>query len=138
MIRNERGFTLAEVLASAIIVVLASIALYIGIVHVEKQIVRNYHERVAIMHASGELDWQRYNWNTFNMSFAPFQSKSVAIDTRSEKRIDGTMSFDLKDFAPPDIVLENIPYEILEISVSWVEPTDGKSREVVLREDFYH
>ncbi|MDP8231163.1 MAG: hypothetical protein P9L91_00690 [Candidatus Zophobacter franzmannii] len=136
MIRNERGFTLAEVIASALIVVLASIALYIGIVHVEKQITRNYHERVALMHASGELDWQRYNIG-LNHAFLAFQNKSVPIDIDGEKRIDGIMTFELKGIVPPDIVLENISYDILEIRVKWTEPSDKKERDIVVREDFY-
>jgi prepilin-type N-terminal cleavage/methylation domain-containing protein len=136
MKKNEHGFTLTEVLASALIVVIASIAMYVGIVYVENQIAKNYHDRVAIWHASGELDWQRYVWNNYK-ALEPFQSKSVPIDERGVKRIDGIMSYEHLGLVPPDIVLENIPYEVIEITVHWTEPSDNKTREVKLREDFY-
>ncbi len=137
MYKNENGFTLAEVIASAIIVVIASIALYIGIVYVERQIVRNYHDRVALWHAAGELDKQRFSYNTYGKQLQPFQSKSVLIDDQGPIRINGTMWYEDLAVVPPDIVLQNIPYKAIEIRVQWTEPADDEQREIVLREDFY-
>ncbi len=137
MYKNENGFTLAEVIASAIIVVIASIALYVGIVYVERNIMRNYHDRVALWHAAGELDKQRFSYNTYGKQLSPFQDKTVLIDDQGPIRIDGTMHYEKLAIVPPDIVLQNIPYTAIEISVQWTERAGGEQREIVLREDFY-
>ncbi|MBN2829218.1 MAG: prepilin-type N-terminal cleavage/methylation domain-containing protein [Candidatus Cloacimonetes bacterium] len=137
MMKNENGFTLAEVLATAVIIIIASIAMYYGIVHAERQIVKNYHDRVAIMHASGELDWQKYYKNTYN-GLSPFGSKSVVIDEYDNRGpLLGVMEYKQLGLVPPDVVIQNLHYEAVEISVRWTEPSDKKQRKVVLREDFY-
>jgi len=135
-IKNERGTTLMETLASTIILSFAVISLYIGILYADKQVQRNYHDRVAILHASGELDWQMYckkNTKKFDL----FQNRSVVIDKLYKGRLlKGLMSTSLVDNFESQSGFV-VPYSVLEISVRWVEPGDNEERKYVVREDFY-
>jgi Tfp pilus assembly protein PilV len=135
-LRNESGITLLEVLATAIIVVVALISLYTGIIYADKQVQRNYHDRVATLYASGEIDWQMYyykNYKTFDL----FTNRTVLIDRLAEGMLlNGVMSTKVTDtFETPFGI--NVPYTILEVSVTWVEPGDKTSRKIVVREDFF-
>ena len=58
ILQSDGGFTLISVLMEGLIIAVAFIGLYIGILYAEATLVENYHNRVAILHASGELDYQ--------------------------------------------------------------------------------
>jgi hypothetical protein len=135
-LNNERGISLLEVLATAIIVAVALISLYTGIIYADKQVQRNYHDRVATLHASGELDWQTYYYKNYK-EFDLYNTRTVVIDKLYRGRLlNGVMTTRLTE------TYENafgtiVPYKILEISVSWLEPGDKTTRKVVVREDYY-
>ncbi len=133
---DEQGMTLLEILATLIIVAFAMISIYTGILYAEKQVQRNYHDRVATLHASGELDWQTYykkNYKEFDL----FSNRTVVIDRLNRGRLlTGIMSTRLSE------TFENafgmvVPYSALEITVKWQEPGDNTARSIVVREDFY-
>jgi prepilin-type N-terminal cleavage/methylation domain-containing protein len=135
-LNNEKGVTLLEVLATAIIIGVALISLYTGIMYADKQLQRNYHDRVATLHASGELDWQTYYYKNYK-EFDVYNSKTVVIDKLYRGRLlSGQMKMRLTDtFENPFGTV--VPYKVLEISVSWVEPGDKNTRKIVVREDYY-
>ncbi len=135
-LKNEKGMTLLEILATSIIVAVSMIGLYTGIIYADKQIQRNYHDRVATLHASGELEWQifyRKNYKQYDL----FTGRSVVIDKLArEKELVGQMSVRLTE-AVESPFGTYVPYEILEVTVVWTEPGDRTQRKIVIREDFY-
>jgi prepilin-type N-terminal cleavage/methylation domain-containing protein len=135
-LKSESGMTLLEVLATSIIVAVALISLYTGIIYADKQVQRNYHDRVATLHASGELEWQTYffkNYKTFEL----YTNKNVILDVMPRGRtLNGQMTTRLiETFENPLGTI--VPYKILEVSVVWIEPGDMTQRRIVVREDYY-
>ncbi len=135
-LKSESGMTLLEVLATSIIVAVALISLYTGIIYADKQVQRNYHDRVATLHASGELEWQTYffkNYKTFEL----YTNKNVILDVMPRGRtLNGQMTTRLiETFENPLGTI--VPYKILEVSVVWIEPGDRTQRRIVVREDYY-
>jgi Tfp pilus assembly protein PilV len=135
-LKNEKGITLLEVLATAIIVAVALISLYTGIIYADKQVQRNYHDRVATLYASGELDWQLYYYKNYK-EFDLYNGKAVVIDKLYRgKELTGTMTVSMVDtFENPFGAI--VPYKTLDVTVSWTEPGDKTRRRVVVREDYY-
>lgn len=135
-LNNEKGMTLLEILATSIIVAVSMIGLYTGIIYADKQIQRNYHDRVATLHASGELEWQifyRKNYKQYDL----FTGRNVVIEKLArERELVGQMSVKLTE-AVESPFGTYVPYEILEVSVVWTEPGDKTQRKIVIREDFY-
>jgi hypothetical protein len=135
-LRNERGTTLLEAMATALIVAAAMISLYTGIIYADKQVQRNYHDRVATLHASGELEWQMYykkNYKTFDL----FTNRPVVIDNLARgKTLSGLMSAKLTETSETPFGA-SISFSIVEVSVVWIEPGDKTARKIVVRDDFY-
>jgi len=137
-LNNEKGVTLLETLATTIIIAFAMISLYMGIIYADKQVQRNYHDRVATLQASGELDWQAYYIKNYK-EFDIYNDRQVVLDRLARGSLIGFKSTSSK------AALENpfglsVPYTILTVSVRWLEPGDtgkGKERRIVVREDFY-
>lgn len=136
ILHNERGMTLIEVMATAIIVSVAMISLYMGIIYADKQVQRNYHDRVATLAASGEIEWQMYYKKNYKV-FDTFTNRTVVLDRMERGRtLNGVMSSRVVD-ALESPFGSAIPYSILEVSVTWTEPGDNRTRKIVIREDFY-
>jgi hypothetical protein len=135
-LQNERGITLLEILVTSIILAFAMISIFMGIIYAEKQMQRNYHDRVATLAASGELDWQKYylaNYKEFNL----FSTRQIKLEELAKGKIlYGNMSVKRADTFESPFGL-NIPYTVLEATVSWQEPGDKTTRSIVVREDFY-
>jgi len=133
---NEQGYTLIEALISSMIIVVIIITIFIGIVFAEKQLSRNYHDRVATLHASGELEWQYYYRKTFNR-FNIAGEKNVTIDLLPRNKVlPGKMGIVLTA-GEENVGVASMTFSTLEVKVSWTEPGDKKLRTVVLKEDFY-
>lgn len=136
-LKNQKGMTLIEAMAMAAIMAVAMLSLYAGIIYANKQVERNYHDRVATLYASGELDWQTYyrrNYKEFDL----FSNRPIVLDTFNKgKLLNGYMSTQLSNtFETQEGTI--LPYSILEISVYWTEPGDKTPRKIVVREDFYY
>jgi Tfp pilus assembly protein PilV len=135
ILKSEKGVTLLEVLATGIIVLVALISIYTGIIYADKQVQRNYHDRVATLHASGEIEWQMFYFKNYKV-FDTFTNKTVLIDKLKRGNLNGQMTARRTDtFENPFGV--SVPYNVLEVTVSWVEPGDNRTRRIVVREDFY-
>ena len=135
-LKNEKGITLLEILATSIIVAVALISVYIGIIYADKQVQRNYHDRVATLHASGELEWQTYYYKNYKM-FDLGTAKTVVIDELDKgKLLKGQMTVRTTEtFENPFGTV--VPYNIVEVTVQWTEPGDRTPRRIVVREDYY-
>ena len=135
-LRDEKGITLLEVMATSIIVAVALISIYTGIIYADKQVQRNYHDRVATLHASGELEWQMYHKKNYKV-FDTYNSKTVLIDKLYRNApLNGTMTTKIKE-TQESVISVSVPYAIVEVSVTWTEPGDKTPRTIVVREDFY-
>jgi hypothetical protein len=135
-IHNEQGITLLETLATMIIVAFAMISIYMGILYADKQVQRNYHDRVATLLASGELDWQTY-YKKNNKQFQLFTHRTVLIDRLNRGiALNGDMSTRLVEtYENPFGMI--VPFSALEVIVRWQEPGDRGFRSIVVREDYY-
>jgi len=136
VLNNARGVTLLETLATAAILAFAMISIYTGIIYADKQIQRNYHDRLATLIASGEMDWQYYNLYAYK-DFAIVPARTVVLDNLARGRslyaqvsVSKTETFE----SPFGLY---VPYKILEVAVKWTEPGDKTQRKIVVREDFY-
>jgi hypothetical protein len=133
---NEKGFTLLDAVLSAVIVVAAFAALYIAIVYCQKVLVRNSHDRVASLLASGELEWQYYQFNALKR-FDNFHSRPVTIDIYPNgNSLNGTMTFGEPPIESDNALGQVIYHQPIIITVQWMEPGDRRYRSVALREDF--
>ncbi len=134
---NDKGLSLVEVLAAFLIIVVAIVGIYLGLMYADSQLSRNYHDRVAALLASGECDWQYYN-KTFRGAVVPFVSKEVLIDDypgTDNPPLLGLMRMQLSDEV--DVVSgKTLRYQRLLVEVVWDEPILGE-RKVVVREDFF-
>lgn len=138
ILMSEDGLSLTEVLAAAVIIVVAALGIYIGILVAESQLQRNYHDRVAALLASGECDRQYYN-RVYRGQFDEFVSgRTVTIDYyegTDKPPLEGLMTIDLTERS--DIVFgRTMTYIVLEVRVEWDEPLAGR-RVVVVREDIF-
>ncbi len=137
VLSNEKGITLLEVMVTAIVIVGTILSIYIGIVYAEKQILRNYRDRVATLLASGELEWQYFHYTNYNGAFAPFNNRPVVIDYLPKgKQLIGSMTVTVLPTAESYGSL-SLPYYALTAKVQWIEPGDDKVRNIILREDIY-
>lgn len=133
---NEQGLTLIEVLISSMVIVVTILTIFIGIVFAEKQLTRNYRDRVATLHASGELDWQYYHKKTYN-TFASSLNREVTIDRLPKNRsLRGRLSTAIKEeneLAGGSTMI----YDVFTVRVTWTEPGDNKTRFIEMKEEFY-
>lgn len=138
IVLNDKGLSLVEVLVASIIVVMAALGIYVGIIYAESQINRNYHYRVAVLKASGECDWQYYNKAYFDM-FDGFPSKEVVINdykgVDGKSPLMGTMTMEVEQRVER-IANRTLPYNSVTVTVVWNEPLVGE-RVVAVREDIY-
>jgi hypothetical protein len=135
-LRSESGITLLEILATGIIVAVALISIYTGIIYADKQVQRNYHDRVATLYASGELDWQTYYKKNYKVFDVFNYGKPVIIDKLKNGNLMGSMTMKVSEqFETPLGV--NVTYNVMVVAVTWSEPGDNTTRRIIVREDFY-
>ena len=135
---REDGLTLVEVLAASVIIVVAAIGVYIGILYAEAQLNRNYHDRVATLLASGECDWQYYR-KVYHDAFDEFLPREVVIDefegSAKHQPLRGMMSMEL--YENVEVVFgRTMRYKELSVQIEWDEPLAGK-RVMLVREDVF-
>lgn len=134
---NERGLTLLEVMVTAIVIVLTIISIYIGVVYAEKQMQRNYHDRVATLHASGRMEGLFLYYaraGTFQTTYPP---QPVVLDNfPKNKKLYGTSTVSVVATTEPAANVP-LPFFRVQVKVSWFEPGDKKTRSVIIVEDFY-
>lgn len=134
---NDKGITIVEVLVSFVIIVIAVVGIYIGMLYAESQIYRNYHDRVAALLASGECDWQYYFRTSFR-EFDPFDSREVIINSHpgtNKPPLTGTMTMEIIDNR--DLVFgRTLSFKTVRVQITWNEPLVGE-RVMVVQEDFF-
>jgi competence protein ComGC len=137
MIKNNKGFTIVEVLAAFLIIVISVVGIYLGLLYAESQLNRNYHERTATLLASGECDWQFHNLLT-NKQVSSFITKEVVINPREgtgRLPLKGIMSMRVEEGV--DLVFgKSLSYITIIVEVVWNEPLLGE-RKIVVQEDFF-
>lgn len=138
VINNDKGLSLIEIIVAAVIIVVAAVGIYIGIIVAESQLNRNYHYRVATLLASGECDWQYYNRVYFDQFDEFLGGRDVVIDYyegTDQDPLIGTMTMDLTENF--EIVFgRTMRYMTLSVQIVWEEPLVGE-RVVVVKEDIY-
>jgi len=140
---NDSGFTLVELLASSLIVLIAIIGLFVGIQFTENQVFRNYRIRRAILLNSARLEYQNFlkqKYSTFLIDDQrmPIYKSSYSLDVLANSRkLDA--SFDTEIHVSDYAVNLNF-YDKTRITVTckWKEPSRGnKEQKVILMEDYY-
>ncbi len=136
ILKSDGGFTLISVLMEGVIILVAFIGLYIGIVYAEATLVDNYHNRVAILHASGELDYQMLQIEIYSEPDR-FLTRTVTLDRDGNHRLNGTMT--MNDWSDTDSStgFASMMYYAVEVTVTWKNPSDNETRKITLREDYF-
>ncbi len=138
VIKNHNGLSLIEIIVAAVIIVVAAVGIYIGIMVAESQLNRNYHYRAATLIASGECDWQYYNRVYFDRFDEFISGRPVVLDYyegTDQEPLVGTMTMDLTENV--EIVFgRTMRYMTLSVEIVWDEPLVGE-RVVVVKEDVY-
>ncbi len=136
ILQSDGGFTLISVLLEGIIILIAFIGLYIGILYAEATLVENYHNRVAILLASGELDHQmlRIERTGNPRVFVP---KTVTIDEDGSHHLNGTISMRTWMDTDSSTGFASMEFHAVEVTISWKNPANKKNQKVVLREDYF-
>ena len=137
LIKNEDGLTLLEVIITMLVIVGTILSIYTGIVYADKQLMRNYHDKVATLLASGEVEWQNFYKKTYSQFDYRNNNKTVIIDELAKgKQIKGILN--IVDYDEYEVINSvTYPYQKLLVTVTWSEPKDTKQRKIVIREDFY-
>lgn len=135
MIKDQRGFTLIEVMVLVVVLAVMILTIYIGVVYAEKQTLLNYRNRVATFIASGEIDKQ-YTLYMKEGYMRPYSGKQVVIDDQSDSILRGNVSISVKRDVEYN-VSKQYGYSSVVAEVSWTDPENKKNRRIVLREDFY-
>ena len=135
---KDSGFTLIELLAAFAIVLSALVALFVGIQFAERQIYKNYHNRQAMLIASGELEYQYYRkviYGNFSVDNSGF-GDSIILDDSKRFRVNANISRRFQSKLSEDNFA--LPQTTVTVEVSWREPAeDNKIRTVRLIEDYY-
>lgn len=136
IMNNEKGFTLLDVVISSVVIAVSFAALYIAIVYCQKTLVRNSHDRVASLIASGELEWQFYMFNA-QKRFDVFSWRPVVIDTYPQGgQLSGKMIMSKPELEVDNALGQLMYHQPIIITVQWQEPGDKRIRSVAIREDF--
>ena len=134
---NNKGLTIVEILAAFLIIVVAVVGIYLGLLYAESQLHRNYHDRVAILLASGECDWQFHNLLTYNQ-IAPFLAREVVLNPRTgtgRPPLTGMMTMRVEEGS--DLVFgRTLTFMTVIVEVTWNEPLLGERR-IVVQEDYF-
>ncbi|MEN6444630.1 MAG: hypothetical protein ABFC98_01135 [Candidatus Cloacimonas sp.] len=136
VLRSQEGYSLAELLIVAIVIAVMVLTIYIGIEFAEKQITRDYRQRIATFILTGELEKQ-YTLYMKEGTFHTFKDVPVIIDQTKEMTITGRMYVTAQK--EEEYYLNNtygFYYVIGE--VRWVDPVTEKEHYVRMREDFYN
>lgn len=136
-ISNERGFTLVEVMTTAVISLVALTALYLGIVYAEYQLARNYHHRAFLMHASGELDRQINHLTFAGVPDLSYRTRTVNIPLGDGHTLRGTLFIELPTHETYVATGYNQTYWIIRVSVTWRDPATSELQTIELREDYF-
>lgn len=158
---NDSGFTIVELLAVAVIILIALGGLFVGIQFAEKQIQRNYHSRRALLIASANLEYQYYlktvKLNYFDTNYPAEYTGEVTIDGPSlyprddyrnvGSKITGSVDSSVSLLFPTGVDDDGtnlLMKRSVTVVVSWKEPADKKmtsnaerTRYVKLVEDYY-
>jgi len=137
LVSNESGITIVEILISFVIIVIAVVGIYVGLLYAESQINRNYHDRVAALTASGECDWQYY-YKTNYRDYDYFAAREITIREYPDQNrppLTGTMTMEIIENTEL-IEGRRVRYETLRIQVTWEEPLAGQ-QVMVIQEDFF-
>lgn len=139
LLNNQKGVTLIEVIATFAILAFASVGIYLGVLYAESQVRWNYHQRVATLLASGEMEWQFYYYDRGDKEFDRFVTREVMINDFGgtvRDPIRGQMTMELITPPPVSLFGRPITYRTLKIIVTWQEPLLGQ-RSVIVQEDFF-
>jgi prepilin-type N-terminal cleavage/methylation domain-containing protein len=141
LLKDERGFTLIEVLIAAIVLAVLVLTVFIGIMYAEKQSVMNHQYRAATNVASSELERQyfynRYNLDQTTQRTKAFTNRSVFLaDLDEDNKLMGRLSVTVEDKLE---VYGNqyYPYKRVYSTVEWEYPTPRDKHKIVLQEDHY-
>ncbi|MBT3168851.1 MAG: hypothetical protein HN952_06675 [Candidatus Cloacimonetes bacterium] len=136
MLKNQKGFTVLEILIAFVVAVVAIVGIYTSVLYAEAQLKRNHHHRAAILLASGECDKQIYYLKSYGV-LQQFAEKTVTIEKYDDgSYLNGKMY--LTSHTETDYSFgSGVEYLIIEIKVEWTEGED-EILDIVVREDFYH
>lgn len=150
---KDSGFTLIELLVVFIIVLVAIVALYVGIQFAEKQVTRNYHSRRALLIASGTLDYQFYlkkkKLGYFDLSQTGGLGGAL-IDgpslypSNDSRNLQGSITATIKSDELTSLSsfeidgTDRLKKTVITVVVEWKEPaSENKTKFVKMVEDYY-
>lgn len=140
---NDSGFTLVELLASSLIVLIAIAGLFVGIQFTENQVFKNYRTRKAMLLVSARLEYhnyfkQKYGGFKLNADDIPIYSQSYRLHSLSYSRnivISFRTTIDSLDYNVYDNTYNRAR---VEVTGTWPEPSrNNKNHRVMLMEDYY-
>ena len=136
LLQEQKGMTLLEVLAVMVIIVVMVLAIYIGIVYAEKQLLINYRDRVATLLVTGELEMEYYR-HVHDKPFELQVNREYIIDDRDPNHIlVGYMTIEQKT-AQESSNEQLLNYIYLEATLRWIDPDTKKERFSRMREDYF-
>ncbi len=150
---KDSGFTLIELLVVFVIVLVAIVALYVGIQFAEKQVTRNYHSRRALLIASGTLDYQFYlkkkKLGYFDLSQTGGLGGAL-IDgpslypSNDSRNLQGSITATIKSDELTSLSsfeidgTDRLKKTVITVVVEWKEPaSENKTKFVKMVEDYY-
>lgn len=138
---SEKGIGLIEIIAGFVIIFISLVGIYIGIVYAESRLQINYHERVAALVASGELDWQYAHFYSRKRLDYKYPMEVVIQENEEYDDLMGTVYMSAKQNSEYELGAE-LRYWDVEIVVVWEEPNiytdEPEERTLTVKEQFYY
>lgn len=97
LLSRQSGITILETMAVMTVVVVTVLAIYIGVVYAERQLLTNYRDRVATLLITGELEMEYYRHTRSKPFELQLNKQYILDDTNPEHVLCGNMTVTTRD-----------------------------------------
>ncbi|HOU72261.1 MAG TPA: hypothetical protein PLB85_02675 [Candidatus Syntrophosphaera sp.] len=136
LLSRQSGITILETMAVMTVVVVTVLAIYIGVVYAERQLLTNYRDRVATLLITGELEMEYYRHTRSKPFELQLNKQYILDDTNPEHVLCGNMTVTTRN-AQETSNEQLLNYIQLEATFRWIDPGSKKERYIRMREDYF-
>ncbi|MCB5247856.1 MAG: hypothetical protein LHW57_07525 [Candidatus Cloacimonetes bacterium] len=136
LLAGQSGITLLETLAVVAVIAVMLVAIYIGVVYAERQLLINYRDRVATLLITGELEMEYYRHSRSKPFELQVNREYIIDDLNPDHILRGKMTIASRN-AQESSNEQLLNYVYLEATLRWTEPNSQTERFIRMREDYF-
>ncbi|MDD4223745.1 MAG: hypothetical protein PHD87_04095 [Candidatus Cloacimonetes bacterium] len=136
LLAGQSGITLLETLAVVAVIAVMLVAIYIGVVYAERQLLINYRDRVATLLITGELEMEYYRHSRSKPFELQVNREYIIDDLNPDHILRGKMTIASRN-AQESSNEQLLNYVYLETTLRWTEPNSQTERFIRMREDYF-